>query len=184
MRLKPPELCCLQACSAGWSHTQSVWTWELITRAYEFSKVAHAGQTRLSGEPYVNHCIEVAEIIGELGLDTVTLACGLIHDVVEDTPATLGDVRDAFGPAVATVVDGLTKIGRVQFRTNTEQQVENYRKLLLSMAQDARVILVKLADRLHNMRTLEHLPAKSAAESRWRRGKSMLPWRTAWGWRR
>ncbi|MBA2572791.1 MAG: bifunctional (p)ppGpp synthetase/guanosine-3',5'-bis(diphosphate) 3'-pyrophosphohydrolase [Gemmatimonadetes bacterium] len=133
---------------------------ELITRAYEFSKVAHAGQTRRSGEPYVNHCIEVAEIIAELGLDTVTLACGLIHDVVEDTPATLADVRDAFGPAVATVVDGLTKIGRVQFRTNTEQQVENYRKLLLSMAQDARVILVKLADRLHNMRTLEHLPSE------------------------
>ena len=133
---------------------------ELITRAYEFSQVAHAGQTRRSGEPYFTHCVEVAEILADLHLDTVTLACGLIHDVVEDTPATIEDVRDAFGAEVATVVEGLTKIGRVQFRTNTEQQVENYRKLLLSMAQDARVILVKLADRLHNMRTLEHLPAE------------------------
>jgi guanosine-3',5'-bis(diphosphate) 3'-pyrophosphohydrolase len=130
---------------------------ELITRAYEFSRVAHAGQKRKSGEDYIVHCIEVAEILGGLHLDSVTIASGLIHDVVEDTTATLGDVREAFGDEVATVVDGLTKIAKVQFRTSTEQQVENFRKLLLSMAQDARVILVKLADRLHNMRTLEHL---------------------------
>ncbi|MBA2671872.1 MAG: bifunctional (p)ppGpp synthetase/guanosine-3',5'-bis(diphosphate) 3'-pyrophosphohydrolase, partial [Gemmatimonadetes bacterium] len=129
----------------------------LITRAYEFSAFAHAGQKRHSGEDYVTHCVEVAEILAELHLDSVTLASGLIHDVVEDTSATLDDVRSAFGDEVAKVVDGLTKISRVQFRTNTEQQVENYRKLLLSMAQDARVILIKLADRLHNMRTLEHL---------------------------
>ena len=131
---------------------------ELVTRAYEFSRVAHAGQKRKSGEDYVVHVIEVAEILAELHLDSVTVASGLIHDVVEDTPATLEDVRDAFGDEVATVVDGLTKLAKVQFRTSTEQQVENFRKLLLSMAQDARVILVKLADRLHNMRTLEHLP--------------------------
>ena len=131
---------------------------ETITRAFEFSQVAHAGQTRRSGEPYVTHCVEVAHILADLHLDTVTLASALIHDVVEDTSATVGDVEDAFGAEIATVVDGLTKIGRVEFRTNTEQQVENYRKLLLSMAQDARVILIKLADRLHNMRTLEHLP--------------------------
>jgi GTP diphosphokinase / guanosine-3',5'-bis(diphosphate) 3'-diphosphatase len=129
----------------------------LITRAYEFSAFAHAGQKRHSGEDYVTHCVEVAEILAELHLDSVTLASGLIHDVVEDTSATLEDVHSAFGDEVAKVVDGLTKISRVQFRTNTEQQVENYRKLLLSMAQDARVILIKLADRLHNMRTLEHL---------------------------
>jgi GTP diphosphokinase / guanosine-3',5'-bis(diphosphate) 3'-diphosphatase len=129
----------------------------LITRAYEFSAFAHAGQKRHSGEDYVTHCVEVTEILAELHLDSVTLASGLIHDVVEDTSATLEDVRSAFGDEVAKVVDGLTKISRVQFRTNTEQQVENYRKLLLSMAQDARVILIKLADRLHNMRTLEHL---------------------------
>jgi guanosine-3',5'-bis(diphosphate) 3'-pyrophosphohydrolase len=130
---------------------------EQITRAYEFSRIAHTGQKRNSGEDYVVHCVEVAEILAELHLDTVTLVSALIHDVVEDTSATLEDVRDAFGPEAATVVDGLTKLAKVQFRSNTEQQVENYRKLLLSMAQDARVILVKLADRLHNMRTLEHL---------------------------
>jgi GTP pyrophosphokinase len=129
----------------------------LIARAYEFSKVAHSGQKRHSGEDYLVHCQEVAEILADLHLDSVTIASGLIHDVVEDTSATLEDVRAAFGDEVARVVDGLTKIARVQFRTNTEQQVENYRKLLLSMAQDARVILIKLADRLHNMQTLEHL---------------------------
>jgi GTP pyrophosphokinase len=130
---------------------------ELVTRAYEFSRVAHAGQKRRSGEDYVTHTVEVARILAELHLDSVTIASGLIHDVVEDTPATIDDVRDAFGDEVATVVDGLTKIAKVQFRTSTEQQVENFRKLLLSMAQDARVILVKLADRLHNMRTLDYL---------------------------
>jgi GTP diphosphokinase / guanosine-3',5'-bis(diphosphate) 3'-diphosphatase len=129
----------------------------LITKAYEFSKVAHAGQKRHSGEDYVVHCVEVTEILAELHLDSVTLACGLIHDVVEDTSATSEDVGDTFGEVARQVVDGLTKISKVQFRTNTEQQVENYRKLLLSMAADARVILVKLADRLHNMRTLDHL---------------------------
>ncbi|HEV2150390.1 MAG TPA: bifunctional (p)ppGpp synthetase/guanosine-3',5'-bis(diphosphate) 3'-pyrophosphohydrolase [Longimicrobiaceae bacterium] len=130
---------------------------EMLTRAYEFSRIAHSGQKRRSGEDYIVHCVEVTEILADLHLDTVTLVSALIHDVVEDTTATLEDVREAFGKEVATVVDGLTKISRVQFRTNTEQQVENYRKLLLSMAQDARVILVKLADRLNNMRTLQHL---------------------------
>ncbi|HEX8431125.1 MAG TPA: bifunctional (p)ppGpp synthetase/guanosine-3',5'-bis(diphosphate) 3'-pyrophosphohydrolase, partial [Longimicrobium sp.] len=130
---------------------------DLIARAYEFSRFAHAGQKRHSGEDYIVHCEEVAQILAELHLDSVTIASGLIHDVVEDTSATLDDVRAAFGAEVVTVVDGLTKISKVQFRTSTEQQVENFRKLLLSMAQDARVILVKLADRLHNMRTLEHL---------------------------
>jgi len=130
---------------------------ETITRAYEFSRFAHAGQKRRSGEDYIVHCVEVARILAELHLDTVTIACGLIHDVVEDTTPVIGDVRDSFGDEVATVVEGLTKIAKVQFRTSTEQQVENFRKLLLSMAQDARVILVKLADRLHNMRTLDYL---------------------------
>jgi guanosine-3',5'-bis(diphosphate) 3'-pyrophosphohydrolase len=130
---------------------------DLIARAYEFSAVAHAGQKRHSGEDYIVHCIEVAKILADLHLDSATIAGGLIHDVVEDTPATLNDVREAFSEEVATVVDGLTKIAKVQFRTSTEQQVENFRKLLLSMAQDARVILIKLADRLHNMRTLDWL---------------------------
>src|SRR5690606_28957225 len=129
----------------------------LIARAYAFSREAHAGQKRHSGEDYIVHCQQVAEILGRLHLDPATIARSLMHHVVQDTSATLEDVREAFGEEVERVVDGLTKIARVQFRTNTEQQVENYRKLLLSMAQDARVILIKLADRLHNMRTLEYL---------------------------
>jgi GTP diphosphokinase / guanosine-3',5'-bis(diphosphate) 3'-diphosphatase len=129
----------------------------LLARAYRFSEKAHAGQKRASGEDYLAHCVEVTRILAELHLDTFSLAAGLIHDTVEDTPVTLDEVRAEFGAEIATIVDGVTKIGKVQFRSSTEQQVENYRKLLLSMAQDARVITIKLADRLHNMRTLEHL---------------------------
>ncbi|MBI4538680.1 MAG: bifunctional (p)ppGpp synthetase/guanosine-3',5'-bis(diphosphate) 3'-pyrophosphohydrolase [Gemmatimonadetes bacterium] len=133
---------------------------EVIRKAYEFSAQAHAGQRRISGEHYVNHCVEVAKILADLHLDTASVAAGLIHDVVEDTPTTLAEVRDAFGAEISVIVDGVTKIGRVEFRSHPEQQVENYRKLLLSMAQDARVILIKLADRLHNMRTLDALAAE------------------------
>jgi guanosine-3',5'-bis(diphosphate) 3'-pyrophosphohydrolase len=130
---------------------------ELLARAYRFSEKAHSGQTRRSGEPYVSHCVEVAKILAELQLDTVTVASGLIHDVVEDTSITVEDVEREFGSEVAAIVDGLTKIASLPFGTSQERQVENYRKLLLSIAKDARVILIKLADRLHNMRTLEHL---------------------------
>jgi GTP diphosphokinase / guanosine-3',5'-bis(diphosphate) 3'-diphosphatase len=130
---------------------------DVIARAYRFSEKAHTGQKRASGEDYLAHCVEVTKILADLHLDTISLASGLIHDVVEDTEVTHADVTAAFGPEIATIVDGVTKIGKVQFRSTTEQQVENYRKLLISMAQDARVITIKLADRLHNMRTLEHL---------------------------
>jgi len=136
---------------------------ELLARAYRFSEKAHSGQTRRSGEPYVTHCVEVAKILAELQLDTVTVASGLIHDVVEDTNVTVADVEREFGSEVAGIVDGLTKIASLPFGTSQERQVENYRKLLLSIAKDARVILIKLADRLHNMRTLEHLPAEKRA---------------------
>jgi len=129
----------------------------LIVRAYRYSENAHRGQKRASGENYLLHCVEVAKILADLHLDVFSIAAGLIHDVVEDTDITLDDVRAEFGEDIATIVDGVTKIGKVEFRSTTEQQVENYRKLLLSMAQDARVITIKLADRLHNMRTLEHL---------------------------
>ena len=132
---------------------------ELIARAYQFSEKAHKGQKRASGEEYIAHCVEVAKILTDLHLDTISIVSGLVHDVVEDTLISLPELRDAMGEEIANIVDGVTKIGKVQFRSNTEQQVENYRKLLLSMAQDARVILIKLADRLHNMRTLEHLRA-------------------------
>jgi guanosine-3',5'-bis(diphosphate) 3'-pyrophosphohydrolase len=130
---------------------------ELLARAYRYSERAHAGQTRHSGEPYVTHCVEVAKILADLQLDTVTVASGLIHDVVEDTTITVADIEAEFGKEVAQIVDGLTKIGSLPLTSTQERQVENYRKLLLSIAKDARVILIKLADRLHNMRTLDFL---------------------------
>lgn len=130
---------------------------DLIARAYRFSEQAHTGQKRASGEEYIAHCVEVAKIVTDLHLDTTSIAAALVHDVVEDTLISLEDLRVELGDEIANIVDGVTKIGKVTFSSNTEQQVENYRKLLLSMAHDARVIVIKLADRLHNMRTLEHL---------------------------
>ena len=128
-----------------------------IRSAYELAVEAHEGQKRASGEDYVVHVVEVATLLAQFKLDTASLVSALIHDVVEDTPITLTDIEEQFGFEVGQIVDGVTKIGRVEFVSHTEHQVENYRKLLLSMAQDARVILIKLADRLHNMRTLEYL---------------------------
>jgi GTP pyrophosphokinase len=131
---------------------------ELLARAYRFSERAHAGQLRRNGDPYVTHCVEVAKILADLQLDSVTVASGLIHDVVEDTAVTVEEVEREFGREIAQIVDGLTKIGHLPLTSTQERQVENYRKLLLSIAKDARVILIKLADRLHNMRTLEFMP--------------------------
>jgi len=132
---------------------------DLLVRAYRFSEEAHRGQVRNSGDPYVTHCVEVAKILADLQLDSTTVASGLIHDVVEDTKMTVADVEQEFGKDVAAIVDGLTKISKLPSGgSQEERQVESYRKLLLSIAKDARVIIVKLADRLHNMRTLEWLP--------------------------
>jgi GTP pyrophosphokinase len=136
---------------------------DLLLRAYKYSERAHAGQTRSSGEPYVSHCVEVAHILADLHLDSVTVASGLIHDVVEDTDTTVADVELEFGKEIAQIVDGLTKIGNLPLNSTQERQVENYRKLLLSIAKDVRVILIKLADRLHNMRTLDWLPPEKRA---------------------
>lgn len=130
---------------------------DLLVRAYRFSEAAHAGQVRHSGEPYISHCVEVARILADLQLDTVTVACGLLHDIVEDTDVTVDDVQREFGREVAQIVDGLTKIANLPMSSPEDRQVENYRKLLLSIAKDVRVILIKLADRLHNMRTLDWL---------------------------
>ncbi len=130
----------------------------LIRRAYEFSDRAHAGQKRQSGEPFVEHCLEVAFILAEQHMDSTTIAAGLIHDVVEDTPVTINDVRDAFDNEVAELVDGVTKLGTVHYSSREEQQAEYFRKMLLTMARDIRVVLIKLGDRLHNMRTLGPLP--------------------------
>ncbi len=131
---------------------------QLLARAFEYSHQAHSGQKRKSGEDYITHCVEVGKILAELHLDTASICAAFLHDVVEDTDTGVAEIREAFGEEIATIVDGLTKISRVKFRSSTEQQAENFRKLLVSMARDARVIIVKLADRLHNMRTLEALP--------------------------
>ena len=133
---------------------------DLLVRAYRFSEQAHRGQLRNSGDPYITHSVEVAKILADLQLDSITVASGLLHDVIEDTRLTLADVEAEFGKEIAAIVDGLTKIAKLPTGGSTqERQVESYRKLLLSIAKDARVIIVKLADRLHNMRTLDWLPA-------------------------
>jgi GTP pyrophosphokinase len=133
----------------------------LIERAFEFSAAAHRGQKRLSGDDFISHSVEVARILVDQYLDSVTIAAALLHDVAEDADVSLNGIREAFGEEIGGIVDGLTKISSLTFRSSEEEQVENYRKLLLSIARDARVIMVKLADRLHNMRTLEHLPREA-----------------------
>ncbi|MEA2030189.1 MAG: bifunctional (p)ppGpp synthetase/guanosine-3',5'-bis(diphosphate) 3'-pyrophosphohydrolase [candidate division Zixibacteria bacterium] len=132
----------------------------LVRKAYEFSDHAHAGQKRVSGEPYVEHCLQVAFILAEQHMDSTSLAAGLIHDVVEDTDITLEEIRREFGDEVADLVDGVTKIGSVRYKSREERQAEYFRKMLLTMAKDIRVILIKLADRLHNMRSLDPLPSE------------------------
>ena len=129
----------------------------LVRKAYEFCDAAHAGQIRESGEPYVIHSLNVGLILAELHLDSTTIASGLIHDVVEDTDVTLDEIKSEFNEEIASLVDGVTKLGTVKFKSLEEQQVEYFRKMLLSMTRDIRVILIKLADRLHNMRTLRYL---------------------------
>src|SRR6266403_360996 len=130
---------------------------ELIRKAYEFSQKHHAGQSRASGEPYLIHPLEVALVLAEMKMDPVSIAAGLLHDSVEDTSVTIVDIRKEFGEQVAHIVEGVTKISAIDFATREEQQAENLRKMMLAMVDDIRVVLIKLADRLHNMRTLEHL---------------------------
>ncbi|MDD4649030.1 MAG: RelA/SpoT family protein, partial [Desulfoplanes sp.] len=127
----------------------------LIQKAYIFSASAHAGQIRLSGEPYLSHPLEVANILVDLQLDAPSIAAGLLHDTIEDTSATRAELVTEFGEDVAKVVEGVTKINKMKFDSREEAQAENIRKMILAMADDIRVIMVKLADRLHNMRTLE-----------------------------
>jgi len=127
----------------------------LLKNAYIFSQCAHFGQFRKSGEPYISHPVAVARILSELHLDAVTLSAALLHDVVEDTNISKQEISERFGASVAELVDGVSKLDRIEFQTQADVQAENFRKMLLAMAQDVRVILIKLADRLHNMRTLE-----------------------------
>ena len=133
---------------------------DLLARAYQVSAQAHEGQKRVSGDDFVSHSVAVATILAEQQMDSTTIAAALLHDVVEDSDVSLDQIRRDFGPEVANLVDGLTKLSSLTFRSSAEEQAENYRKLLLSVAKDARVIIIKLADRLHNMRTLEHLDAE------------------------
>jgi GTP pyrophosphokinase len=129
----------------------------LLQRAYVFSAKVHEGQERLSGEPYLVHPLEVAGILTEMRLDALTIAAGLLHDTLEDTLATREELEDLFGSDVATLVEGLTKIAKIEFTSARERQAENFRKMLLAMSKDIRILLIKLADRLHNMRTLRYM---------------------------
>src|SRR6266849_7721288 len=130
---------------------------DLLARAFSFAAKAHDGQQRRSGEEFINHPFAVAKILTELHLDEQTMAAALLHDVVEDTEQDLKAVKDEFGDEIAHLVDGVTKLTRIQFQSREHAEAENYRKLIVAMAQDVRVILIKLADRLHNLRTIEYL---------------------------
>ena len=130
---------------------------DLLNRAYVYAMKAHGNQTRASGEAYFNHPLEVAAILTEMKLDDATVAAALLHDTVEDTEATHQEIEEKFGKEIASLVDGLTKIKKIDLVTTEATQAENLRKLLLAMSKDVRVLMVKLADRLHNMRTIEHV---------------------------
>ncbi|MDL2247964.1 bifunctional (p)ppGpp synthetase/guanosine-3',5'-bis(diphosphate) 3'-pyrophosphohydrolase [Bacteroides sp. OttesenSCG-928-J23] len=131
---------------------------DMILQAYDMANLAHEGQLRRSGEPYISHPIAVAVILVDLGMDTESVVAALLHDVVEDTDVSLDELKKKFGEDVALLVDGVTKLGRIPFSSREEQQAENIRKMLIAMAQDVRVIIIKLADRLHNMRTIDVMP--------------------------
>ncbi|HEY4050070.1 MAG TPA: bifunctional (p)ppGpp synthetase/guanosine-3',5'-bis(diphosphate) 3'-pyrophosphohydrolase [Acidobacteriaceae bacterium] len=133
---------------------------EIIRKAWEFCLQHHTGQLRASGEPFVLHPLEVAQVLAEMKLDSTAIAAGLLHDAVEDTPVTTEDIAGQFGEQVAHIVEGVTKIDKIQFANREDRQAENVRKMLLAMVSDVRVVLIKLADRLHNMRTLEHLSSE------------------------
>jgi GTP pyrophosphokinase len=128
-----------------------------LQRAYVYSAKVHEGQMRLSGEPYLSHPLAVADILAEMRLDSITVAAGLLHDTLEDTSATEEEIREQFGEEIESLVSGLTKLSKIEFQSRTEHQAENFRKMLLAMSKDIRIILIKLADRLHNMRTLEFM---------------------------
>ncbi|MEE8118949.1 MAG: RelA/SpoT family protein, partial [Gammaproteobacteria bacterium] len=131
---------------------------DLVSKAHAFGALAHEGQTRLTGEPYITHPVVVASILADMHMDVSTVIAAILHDVLEDTPVTKDDITEEFGEEIAQLVDGVSKLTQIKFKSKAEAQAENFRKMLLAMVQDIRVILVKLADRLHNMRTLSIMP--------------------------
>src|SRR6266852_1883163 len=135
---------------------------DVLARAYKFSAASHQGQQRASVEPYLIHPLEVASLLVDFKLDVTTVTAGLLHDVLEDTAATKADLEREFGGEIAELVAGVTKIGKLAFSSREERQAENFRKMLVAMARDLRVLMIKLADRLHNMRTLQYLPTEKA----------------------
>jgi len=140
---------------------------EIIKKAYDFALEAHQFQLRKSGEPYITHCLSVASILADMGMDSASVCAGLLHDVVEDTDTTVEDIREMYGNDIAVIVDGVTKLGKLEIVSKAERQAESFRKMFLAMAKDIRVILTKLADRLHNMRTLDvHSPSKQVEIAR------------------
>lgn len=130
----------------------------LVQKAYEIARDAHSGQRRISGEDYIHHPLGVAKILADMQIDAITISASLLHDVVEDTAYSLDEIEKIFGKEISMLVDGVTKLSRIEYKSKEEQQLENYRKMFLAMAKDIRVVLIKLADRLHNMRTLKYMP--------------------------
>ncbi|HEY5654678.1 MAG TPA: bifunctional (p)ppGpp synthetase/guanosine-3',5'-bis(diphosphate) 3'-pyrophosphohydrolase [Woeseiaceae bacterium] len=135
----------------------------VVAQAYEFGEAAHSGQKRMTGEPYITHPVAVAQILADMHLDAQAIAAAILHDVVEDTSSTIGSIETTFGSEIAALVDGVSKLDQIQFNSRAEAQAESFRKMLLAMVDDIRVILVKLADRLHNMRTMDAMPRDKQA---------------------
>jgi (p)ppGpp synthase/HD superfamily hydrolase len=147
---------------------------DLICRAFEFGYNLHDGQRRASGEPYICHPVAVAGLLRDLGGSSAMIAAGFLHDIVEDTDVTPDDLEKMFGKEVRQLVEGVTKLSKLNFSSKKERQAENFRRMFIAMAHDIRVIVVKLADRLHNMRTLEHLPDEKRRALPWKHEKFLL----------
>ncbi len=156
----------------------------LLNRAYVYAMRAHGNQKRASGDPYFSHPLEVAAILTDMKLDDATIATALLHDVIEDTEATKAEIDQLFGAEIGGLVDGLTKIKRLDLVSKRAEQAENFRKLLIAISTDIRVLLVKLADRLHNMRTLEHKKPESRIATARKRSTSTRRSPAAWACRR
>ena len=157
---------------------------DVLARAYKFSAASHLGQQRASGEPYLSHPLEVANLLVDFKMDVTTVTAGLLHDVLEDTAATKADLEREFGREIADLVDGVTKIGKLAFSSREERQAENFRKMLVAMARDLRVLMIKLADRLHNMGPSTTCRPTRPRRSRRRPSTSTRPWRIGSAWPR